>query len=430
MALSARSSLASGIAALGAGAMTVGLVQPAPQAVAPASHRTISSLAVDLAAAIDPITPWVDTIKTSLGNLRSLTGLYWQQPFPLLATIARNQLTYLRELPNIGLIAGQVVDNAKTFFTAPYDSTPNNISDALITDVQGLPVSQQSVYGLLQTILAGGRSPVLPLVDLTATRSPQLQSLLPLTATPVSGELIGLLGPVISPVIQLTESFTAIGRYWQKGDVRAGLDELINVPANVTNAFLNGGKYLDLTGVVTALGFSLPPEITSVGINMGGLLNVVPTAWEPPTVPSSDIHPYSGGLAFDAVATEVNSLLTFTDPGWPVGAIGSVIGLGQALGDAMLVTPPTPAATKPAAATASVAVEVPVPAAVDSPRETPVVPEITSGATTPETPDAVAEAPAPRVAGRASAGHATAGADGSERASSRGMSRSGARHAD
>jgi len=394
-------------------------------------ERVVSTLAVDLAAAIDPITPWVDTFKTSWDNVKAVTALYLQQPFPILTTVAKNQITYLEELPNIGLIASQVWGNVQTFFQAPYVSTPDNISDSQVTTIEGLPISQQTVYALLQTVLAGGRSTLSPLIEVTPTRiGGDLQPLLQFTATPVSGELVGLLGPVISPLIQLTQSFTAVGQYWQAGKPLEALNELINIPANMTNAALNGGKYLDLTGVVRSLGYNLPPEVTSIGLNIGGLLNVVPVGYEPPTVTTSDIHPYGGGLAFDALATEVQSFLTFKDPGWPVGAIGSVMGLGQALGDAMLVTPPAPAATKvpAAAAVAPQAIEAAaVPGAADT--EVPGTAPAVDGIAVPAAPkvaDTAAEAPTPRR-GPAAAGSTGPGVEHVTRASSRGRS-SAARH--
>ena len=427
MELSARSCLTSGIAALSVGAIALTPVAPAPEHGLLAHQRVVSSLAVDLAAAIDPITPLVDTVKASWDNTTALIALYLQQPLPILATIARNQITYLQELPDIGLIASQMWGNVQTFFQAPYESTPDNISDSQVTTIEGLPISQQTVYGLLQTILVGDQSPLSPLIEFTPTRiGGDLQSLLQFTATPVSGELVGLLGPVISPLIQLTESFTAVGQYWQAGKPLEVLNELINLPVNVINATLNGGKFLNLTGVVKALGFALPAEITSVGLNMGGLLNVIPVGYEPPTVPTSDIHPYSGGLAFDALATEVQSFLTFKDPGWPVGAIGSVMGLGQALGDAMLVTRPVPAATKVAAAAAVAppAVEAAVPVAAEP--EAPVIAD-TAAPATPAAVDTAAETPAPKR-GLAAAGSAGSDNDHATRAPSRGRS-AAARHA-
>lgn len=427
MYLSVRSYLTAGVAALGAVAIATPPVQPAHAPADVASDRVAISLAVELAASIDPITPWVDTVTRTWDNLTGLVVLYLQQPFPLLTTIARNQLTYLEELPDIGLVASQVWGNVQTFFTAPYEPTPDNISDALITTVAGLPISQQTVYGLLQTILDGGGD-LQSLAQIGATQvSSELQSLIEFTATPASGELIGLLGPVISPLVQLTQSFTAVGEYFQAGDVSAALNELINIPAATTNAALNGGTFLNLTAAVQAAGLTLPPEVKSIGFNMGGLLNVVPVAYQPPTVPTPDNQSFTGGLAFDALATEVESpLFAFQDPGWPVGAIASVIGLGQALGDAMLVTPPDEAQVD-VAATAAVegSFAVPVPTPAD-----------TAGLVAADMPEAVTDiADETPETGRAAVGSAKSSRDtgrlSPERATSRAQSHSrAARNAD
>lgn len=361
MELSVRSYLAAGVAAVGASAIALTPVQPIPAHAARAPQQAVRTMAVNLAASIDPFTPWVNTIKTSLQNLTALPAFYLQQPLPILTTIARNQLTYLKELPDISLIASQVWGNVQTFFKAPYEADPGLISDALVTSIAGFPISQQTVYAFL-----------------LADASDQLDQLIQFAASPVSGELLGFAGPVISPLIQLTQSFTAIGTYFKAGDVPAALNELINIPANVTNAFLNGGKYLDLTAIAPKLGITLPPEVTSIGLNMGGLLNVTPRAYEPPTLPGSDVHPYGGGVAFDALDTELQQQTydlrgpdganaTISDPGWPVGAIAPVIGLGQALGDAMLVSEQNlvpGAAAAPAAADAAAPVAAPKIAAV------------------------------------------------------------------
>ena len=348
-----RPSLSAGIAALGAGAIALSAIAPLPGHAAPAPEPSVRALAVDLAAVIDPITPWVTTIKTSLQNLGALPVLYLQQPFPILTTMVRNQLTYLKELPDIGLIASQMWGNVKTFLTAPWQAAPELISDSLVTSIAGFPISQQTVYGFL-------------LED----APDQLDPLIQFTASPVSGILLGALGPVVSPLIQVGQSLAAARTFLKSGNLLQALNELINIPAKATNAFLNGGKYLDLTKLAPKLGITLPPQVTTIGFNMGGLLNVSPRAYEPPTIPGSDLHPYGGGVAFDAVAAQLEqptlglrnqdgSTATVIDPGWPVGTLGPVIGMGQAIADEMLVSNQlaiSGAATAPAATTAAAAV--------------------------------------------------------------------------
>ncbi len=360
MNITARTYLTSGIAALGAGAIALTPVQPLPDHAALAPHRT-ADLAVELAAAIDPITPWVDTIKLSLANVQKLVNFYLEQPIPLLTTISKNIGVYIQELPDVNLILNQIANNVSTFFYAPWspgDPAGEYISNAVVTSTVplGIPITQQFAFGLLPTVLGDAY--------------PTLEPILNFTATHYSGQAVGLIGPLLAPLVQLTRSFTAIGQFFQEGDVTGAINELINIPANVTNAVLNGAGYLDLTGVANALA-PLPPEVTSIGINLGGVISPPVPAEGTVTEPTA----FNGGVAFDSVAASIayrvppfGPTVRVDDPGIPVSWMSSVIGLGQFLGDQMLVTPPATAQSTPAAAAAPKALAAAeAPAVADTP---------------------------------------------------------------
>ena len=341
MELSARSYLTAGVAVIGVGAIALSPVQPLPDRTALLPERVVSGLAVDLASTIDPITPWVDTFKTAAANFQNLVKFYLQQPLPLIQTIGANIGTYLKELPDVSLIASQIASNVQTFFKAPWspgDPVGEYISPVPVTTIPVLdvPLSQQSVFALLPAVLGQD----------TYTK---LEPIINWTATPYSAEITGLLGTLLAPLVQLTRSFTAIGQYVQGGDVTGAINELINIPANVTNAVLNGAGFLDLTAVANSIA-PLPPEVTSLGLNLGGVLNAVPASGTLETPET-----WSGGTAFDGLAATISykisdfprpdgTSVTVNDPGIPVGWWGSVIGLGQFLGDQLLVTPPAPPA--------------------------------------------------------------------------------------
>jgi hypothetical protein len=200
-------------------------------------------------------------------------------------------------------------------------------------------------------------------------------------------------------LVELTRSFTAIAGYFEAGDVTGAINELINIPANVTNAVLNGGGVLDLTGVVNAIQ-PLPKEVKSIGLNLGGLIS-------PPVPQDGSLLPngtaptqFNGGVLFDSLAVEIDykvsnlpppngTVVNVKDPGIPVSWVGAVVGLGQYLSDEMLVTPPAPPA--PPAQAAAVEGE-----AVEA---APVVAEVADSA--PAVPDAdvaeVADDAAPAV---------------------------------
>jgi len=405
-----RSYLTAGVAALGAGALALTPVQPLPNHVALGQERAVSNLAVTLASTIDPITPWVDTFKLAAQNFTALTEFYLQKPVPLIQTISANQVTYFKELTsgNGGLIPGQIAANIQTFFQSPWspgDPVGEYISPVPVTTIPvlNIPLSQQGVFALLPAVL-GQES------------YDQLQPIINFTATPYSGELIGLLGTLLAPVIQLTRDFTAIGQYFQDGDVIGAINELINIPANVTNAVLNGAGYLDLTAVVNAIA-PLPSEVKSIGLNLGGLLNAVPASG---TLDAPET--WSGGTLFDGLAATISykisnlprpdgTSVTVADPGIQEGFYGSVVGLGQYLGEQMLVTPPAPVQAKVAAAVAapaqveaSVVAAAPDPAVADVPAAVEAAPAVADAPAEVEAPDPVVskvadvvEAPAPQA---------------------------------
>lgn len=400
-----RSYLTAGVAALGAGAIALTPVQPIPNQLATAPQRAIANLEVDLASSIDPITPWVDTIKLSIENSKKLWEFYLEEPLPLLHTISTNIGTYVKALPDFQFIGQSMAANLVKFFEAPWSpgsctsapdpcETPTFYNGDFISNVpipSALGFSQRSLYTLLPLVLQGLDPDLLV----------KLAPVLAFTANHYSGQVAGLVGPLLAPVIQLTRSFTAVGEYFKEGDVIGAINELINIPANVTNAVLNGAGYLDLTGVVNAI-MPLPDTIKSIGINLGGLIS-------PPVPFTEDPDSVNGGTLFDNIAFEADAgFIKPSTPGYPVSWFGSVIGLGQFLSKVMLVTPPgapapegtasvaaaATAAPKAAAAVAApVVAEAPAPVVAEAPA--PVVAE--APAPVAEDPAPAVEAPAPKV---------------------------------
>ncbi len=373
-----RSYLTAGIAVLGAGAIAVAPVQPIPTQAALDSHRVVSDLGIDLlASSIDPITPWVTAFETAFANIQTLGKLNEQNPFPLLKTIGANIATYFEELTtgNAGVIPEQIWGNIQTFFQAPWD--PGTGVEIPYTDDPTFAAFGEYAS---DTEPAGGQRPsaVAGFVVQAAVGqwaagcedddSCSFKPLIPITnflATPYSGQLVALVGTLISPFVQLVKSFTAVGEFFQAGDVIGAINELINIPANMTNAFLNGAGFLDLTGLVDAIVPDSP--LDRVGINLGGLLNVMPQDGtvsdpnKPPTV-------WSGGVGIDSLSVGEPGAFDYAS-GIPNGLLGANIGLGQFLADKLLVTPPaapTQAAADPEAAKLAAPVDVPAaPVVVD-----------------------------------------------------------------
>jgi hypothetical protein len=397
-------------------------VQPIPNQIALAPHRAVSTLAVELASTIDPITPWIDTFTTAGANIGTLVEFYLQKPFPLLQAVVANLGTYAAELENGqgDLIPEQIWGNVQTFFQAPWSpgetfsfpAPPGSETTIALgeylskTDTGGRNAnSPANLYlGILQLAVGQALEDECQ-VDGDCLIS-QAAPILNFLNTNYSGQLLGLLGPLLAPVVVLTRSFTAIGEFFEAGDVIGAINELINIPANLTNGVLNGAGFLDLTEIVTQI---VPLPVDKIGIELGGLLNSTPvngSLIDPDNPPTE----YSGGTGFDPISAEIGGGFVQAN-GIPVGWAGSVVGLGQFLGEQLVVTPPPPppvaaepeaaklAAPADISAVTEAAVEEAAPAVVDVPAEEsgPAVAEVVAEDSAPAVAEVVAEDPAPAV---------------------------------
>ncbi|MEZ5133091.1 MAG: outer membrane porin GjpA [Mycobacterium sp.] len=355
MHVSHRSYLSAGVAVLGAGAIALSPVQPLDADLTLSPHRA-NALAVSLAASIDPITPWTNTIEAAVDNITALVGGYAGNPFPIIQQVIENWMTYFGELPDIGKIAGQVFANVGNAVKAPF-AVPESCSDpdkapcetiSPATIATGVPLldtlNQQEVYGLLPLFLGDQYESLKPILEFTTT--------------PVSGVILGLIGPVVGPVISLVNSVEAIFNALKDSDFESAISELINIPANLTNAFLNGGQFLDLAPVLKLVGVTLPDSIQGLGFNMGGLLSAGISPVAPsPTDPVASVM--FDGLSFSAAFGEG----TIVDPGLSVGPLGSLVGLGNSVAEAIKVTPTAEAPAETAASEAPVSEAAPTIAA-------------------------------------------------------------------
>lgn len=417
--VSVRSYLAAGVAAVGVGAVVFSAVQPLNPDVPLLSQRA-ESLAVGLAATFDPITPWTNAIVGALnnvgdlvnnwadgvyvagtlpmpdntgirpngiggvilpnnatfnGNLGYRTGGYETGvPLPILVQTVNNAVAYLNELPDIGGIVEQVFGNIGSTLRAPFEAGVNQPGrldgPAFVTGTLNFNQNVNATPYIV-ALEAAGVSTQRDIWALLPVLAPQtvaaIGPVLDFATTPISGVLLGAIGPIVGPVISVVNGITKTFDMLKASDWAGALNELINIPANAVNALLNGGPNLDVTGLLNALDVPLPSTITKVGLQMGGLLS-------------------PGGVAFDALSTEAEILgIGATIPGLPVGPIGALVGLTNYIATAIAVPPPMSTASVRSAAAEAPAVQS------TAPDTTPQV-----------TADRSSDAPAPAVKHRAS----------------------------
>jgi hypothetical protein len=116
--------------------------------------------------------------------------------------------------------------------------------------------------------------PVLPLLvgdDLAS----QIEPYINFAGSPLSGILWGGLGTTLSPILQLDDDVTAITAELSGAtpDYTAAFNDLADMPANLTNAFLNGYGDINLDTLLADFGASSPTTDASLFLDLGGLLS-------------------------------------------------------------------------------------------------------------------------------------------------------------
>lgn len=350
MNVSYRSYLTAGVSLVGAGAIALSTVQPLPESSSVALEKATSVAAVNLTATqiVNPLTAWSDAFKLASENLKTINGQK-KDPgpaTPIIAAVANNFKVYLNELPDVGLIGKQILGNIKAAGGAVLDQ---NIDPEFGISLNTNDTEKVTCIGVPDC------KPITALTKLTTTLFlagvPDFESLVPLINTlssPVSGAILGWAGPGLSALSESIEAINTIVAGIKTKDFTAVINELINYPAHMFNAIVNGGGQLDLTPIVEklapALGLTLP-EGTKLGLATGGFLT--------PAVAmgGGDGGFYGwGGTAWDAISAEATlpGPTTAYVKGIPVGNAATQYGERYAIAKA--ITLPMPKAASRAAA--------------------------------------------------------------------------------
>ena len=300
------------------------------------------------AAAFDLIAPWQQVLTTTTGNAQTVFAASQQalnslsggisagvgQLFTSPATFVGNLQTALQSVALVGApanVQSAVVNHTLGGFTTvvggPDDGT-------VIPDVH-----LQIYQGLVGT---GDFSPP------TGPVGALVAGLANFAASPLSGVLIGFLGPVVSPGVQLFNNAQAIVADVTGGNLPAALTELVNTPADVVNAFFNGATLnldplLPLVNPFVSSGDNGGEFFTSLSLAFGGLFSpgqVVTGVTGPMYYGTGGSLLNSLGMDISLVPPDSGAGDTLPVAGIPVGPIAATAGLvdifGQALGGSLL----------------------------------------------------------------------------------------------
>ena len=251
----AKSYLTSGVALAGASVIAVSPVVATP--LSPPGVNThpafsVSTADLQLATTVNPIAAWAEVVSAAYGNVAALGEEVLSDPAPILRQFILNQLSNGEAVVSAatGAIGGFLEyispDNAfglgAQLRTAAEQLSSGNIAGAIETATQALFLAP--VISVAFPVLSSG------LLEIPGTIAQNFANVVktvtdPNTVLPIA---LGALGTVLAPVNafgdSLQETFDALG----DGDLGAALNAIINIPAAVVGAVLNG--YTNLAGSV------------------------------------------------------------------------------------------------------------------------------------------------------------------------------------
>lgn len=278
-----------GLMVAGAALAVTGMLAVSP--ATPALSGATATPAVQLAASIDPFGPWVDVFNTTVAN--------GSQVFDAIKDALGGFADTLE---------GQFA--AATFIGVDV-ATPEG------TDLAAQTLDWNHLWGLqyLAGMDFGMGIPQIDPVEPAAT-------LLTLLSSPLSGVLMGLIGPLVSPGVELINSIGSIVDSIGGGDFEAALQELLAAPANVVGAFFNGAT-LDLDALVPLLNDVLQvPEgnaVLGASFAFGGLFT-------PGETDAGNV----GGSIYNSLGLDLQMEgmgMPYSAPGEGVGLIAALVNL-------------------------------------------------------------------------------------------------------
>jgi hypothetical protein len=344
-----RSYLTAGVAMVGATALIAApLAVPPPEIHLPAIHA--SSAAVELAALANPIAEWVTVVQTTFANVAALGTQFQNDPAPILQQILTNQLA-----------------NASTLATALEGATGGLVAGLTSLPSATLLAAQQLAAGQFSaavgTLFQAGIGLILaPAISLigatsiitdTAQRFANVVAAIPNVLLPVG---LAAISPIAGAVYAFGDAGQAVIDAARAGDVAGALSALVNIPAIVTNAFLNGYPPQFSTGVFSPLvegGFG--SGLIASLLNARDVFAQALGAPVPPAATATDLPTASTLISLAAAPTKEAT----------VGETAAKTGVSTARVTDLEAAPEAVAATEPAGATPTEPVTEPTTAATE-----------------------------------------------------------------
>ncbi|MDZ4232231.1 MAG: hypothetical protein U1C73_00375 [Dietzia sp.] len=235
--------------------------------VAPSlSLSAVQDRAVELSAWVDPFATWGDTISTTVENLGIRGSELATSSLPSLWQIVTNQSIYddvaaiitnpvpglqqfFTKLPGYTEIISSGFEEAQAGLQEHFGKLPETFSAAWDLVLQGkftqafAEVTSWLVFGLGEAgwpLFPAFEIPGEIARDLGAPNIAKVLDVLFVGDNAATGYAYSLLSPPLTAIYQLTDILNVVSGSLYEGDWVTAVSEVINAPAKVLNAFLNG----------------------------------------------------------------------------------------------------------------------------------------------------------------------------------------------
>ncbi|GAA2771008.1 hypothetical protein [Mycolicibacterium pallens] len=328
MHIAVRSTVATGVAMVGAGAIALAPIHPVGPVALPLSEinvpAAVSTMEVELAALPNPITPWVNVFTTAVTNAGALGSAWLEDPAPVARQLALNWIGY-----------GQTTATAlRDAVQGAIDYFGTTFPQALQTAFQQIRDGQLSAAGstlsdaVLGTILYVG-APLFPLAAIPGQITENLNKAV-LAATDINslfGLVLGAAGPVGGVIRAVGDTAQQFLDAVNEKDYNAAAQAVFDVAPNIVTAIING--YTTTDGTLYP-GLLTPPDDQGINAGLGYTLLVsIPRAIATAlgaTAPAPVTRPAASLKAASADATEASDLTEATDtkaqPSAPKSSVG------------------------------------------------------------------------------------------------------------
>lgn len=243
-----RSYFTAGVALTGAAVIAVSPLAPTPAEIQlPAVN--ISTAAVTLNALTNPLDAWAQTLSTAGTNLQALGEQLLANPIPILQTVISNQIGNATVVGNAFQTYGDLVGTTLQGLPAALQTASDLVAEGKITE---------AMDGLTQELLPA----IVGLLDLSnntwsavSTTTQNIQNVINAVPTIVASVALPALFPVLSVVNGLAATAQDVVTAANAGDTEGVANALLNAPANLTDAFLNGKGtilgFIDVPGLLS-----------------------------------------------------------------------------------------------------------------------------------------------------------------------------------